>query len=335
VVERAYRDHQPYLIEHRTILSDGSERVIQGHGQVVTGETGRAIRMHGTAQDITEHKHSEQERQGLMAGISAANDRLQTLSRRLLDAQETERRRISRELHDGIGQAITAAQLNLRVLQRRPGAQLLGELLEENIAMLGEVLQDVRHLSLDLRPPLLDDLGLVAALEWYTQQQARRAGLDAIVQAEVEEGRIHPTLETACFRLAQEAVTNVIRHAHAKTLRVDLRQEGGELHLLVRDDGVGFDVTAMRQPGARVASLGLLGMEERATLIGGGIEFRSTPNRGTEVHAWVPMSTFGETLGDGHGTAENRPVSAEEHTITAEDQTVTEDRRGPVVPTGA
>jgi signal transduction histidine kinase len=238
-------------------------------------------------------------------------------------------------LHDGIGQAITAAQLNLRVLQRRPGAQLLGELLEENIAMLGEVLQDVRHLSLDLRPPLLDDLGLVAALEWYTQQQARRAGLDAIVQAEVEEGRIHPTLETACFRLAQEAVTNVIRHAHAKTLRVDLRQEGGELHLLVRDDGVGFDVTAMRQPGARVASLGLLGMEERATLIGGGIEFRSTPNRGTEVHAWVPMSTFGETVGDAHGTAENRPVSAEEHTITAEDQTVTEDRRGPVVPTGA
>jgi signal transduction histidine kinase len=248
--------------------------------------------MHGTAQDITDRKRSERERLDLVAKLSAANERLQSLSRRLLDAQESERRRIARELHDGIGQAITAAQLNLRVLQRRPDGAELGRLLEENIGMLGEVLQDVRHLSLDLRPPLLDDLGLVATLEWYTMQQARRAGLHAEVRAEVDEGRIHPTLETACFRLAQEAVTNVIRHAHAQTLQVELHQENDELHLLVRDDGVGFDVEAMRQPGARATSLGLLGMEERATLIGGGIEFQSAPRRGTEVHAWMSMSAF-------------------------------------------
>jgi PAS domain S-box-containing protein len=303
VVERAYKDHQPYMLEHRRILPEGSERVIQGYGQVAASDAGRAIRMHGTAQDITDRKRSEQERLGLVAKISTANERLQTLSRRLVDAQESERRRIARELHDGIGQAITAAQLNLRVLQRRPDAPSLGPLLEENITMLGEVLRDVRHLSLDLRPPLLDDLGLVAALEWYTQEQARRAGLEAVVQSDVEEGRIHPTLETAFFRLAQEAVTNVIRHARAKTLSVKLRQKGDELHLLVRDDGVGFDVEAMRQPGARVASLGLVGMEERATLIGGGIQFHSSPARGTEVHAWVSMNAFGSTAGDSAAAA--------------------------------
>ena len=103
------------------------------------------------------------------------------------------------------------------------------------------------------------------------------------------EQRLDPVIETECFRVAQEALTNVVRHAQAKTVTVELRQEDGQLHLRVRDDGIGFDVAAVREKAVRGASLGLLSMEERAALAGGGLEFTSIPGQGTEVHAWFPL----------------------------------------------
>ncbi|HEU0010093.1 MAG TPA: MASE1 domain-containing protein [Verrucomicrobiae bacterium] len=223
------------------------------------------------------------------AQLAEANERLHTLSRRLLVAQEGERKRIARELHDEIGQSITAAQLNLRSLQRRAGGEGLAPQLEENVLMLEQVLEQVRDLSLDLRPSMLDDLGLVAALRWYTIQQAQRAGLRPVFRAGPLEGRLDPALETTCFRLAQEAVTNVIRHAQAGRLTVELHREKEELHLLVRDDGVGFDLAVVRRAGGARASLGLLGMVERASLVAGRLEIRAAPQHGTEVHAWLPL----------------------------------------------
>gem|GEM_PF-5770551 len=220
--------------------------------------------------------------------LADANERLHRLSGRLLVAQECERRRIARELHDEIGQSITAAQMNLRTLQHRVGGEKLAPQLEENVRMLDQVLEQVRDLSLDLRPSLLDDLGLVVALRWYTTQQAQRAGLRPVFRAGPLEGRLDPALETTCFRLAQEAVTNVIRHAHAGRITVELHRDGNELHLMVRDDGVGFDLNSVRAGGAR-GSLGLLGMEERVSLVSGRLEFRSAPQQGTEVHAWLPL----------------------------------------------
>ena len=103
------------------------------------------------------------------------------------------------------------------------------------------------------------------------------------------EQRLDPVIETECFRVAQEALTNVVRHAQAKTVTVELRKEDGQLHLCVRDDGIGFDVAAVREKAVRGASLGLLSMEERAALAGGGLEFKSVPGQGTEVHAWFPL----------------------------------------------
>ena len=223
--------------------------------------------------------------------LAEANERLHKLSRRLLVAQESERRRIARELHDEIGQSITVAQLNLRTLQRRAGGEGLAPQLEESVHMLEQVLEQVRDLSLDLRPSLLDDLGLVVALRWYTTQQAQRAGLRPVFRAGPLEERLDPALETTCFRLAQEAVTNVIRHAQARKITVELYREGNELHLMVRDDGLGFDLAAVRRSGGARASLGLLGMEERVSLVAGRLEFRSAPQRGTEVHAWIPLQS--------------------------------------------
>jgi len=215
--------------------------------------------------------------------------KLQVLSRRLVEAQETERRNIARELHDEIGQALTVMQLNLQAMLQSPGTEALTSRLNESLTVVERVLEQVRDISLNLRPSILDDLGLEPALRWYTERQAALVGLQAKFHAGPLDQRLDPVIETECFRIAQETLTNVARHAQAHAVTVDLRAEDGQLHLRVGDDGIGFDVTAVREKAVRGASLGLLSMEERAALAGGGLEFISIPGQGTEVHAWFPL----------------------------------------------
>jgi signal transduction histidine kinase len=215
--------------------------------------------------------------------------KLQVLSRRLVEAQETERRHIARELHDEIGQALTVVQLNLQALLQSPGTKTLVPRLKESLEVVEHVLEQVHDISLNLRPSILDDLGLEPALRWLTGRQAALVGLQAEFHADPLEQRLEPVIETECFRVAQGALTNVLRHAQAHAVTVELRKEDGQLHLRVRDDGTGFDVAAVREQAMRGASLGLLSMEERAALAGGGLEFTSVSKQGTEVHAWFPL----------------------------------------------
>jgi signal transduction histidine kinase len=215
--------------------------------------------------------------------------KLQVLSRRLVEAQETERRHLARELHDEIGQALTVAQLNLQALLQSPGTETLLPRLKESLEVVERVLEQVHDISLNLRPSILDDLGLEPALRWLTERQAALVGLQAKFHADALEQRLDPVIETECFRVAQGALTNVLRHAQAQTVSVELRKENGQLHLRVRDDGIGFDVAVLREKAVLGASLGLLSMEERAALAGGGLEFTSVPKLGTEVHAWFPL----------------------------------------------
>jgi len=215
--------------------------------------------------------------------------KLQLLSRRLVTAQETERRHIARELHDEIGQALTVLQLNLQALLQAPHPDALTTRLNETLTVAGHLLEQVQDISLDLRPSMLDDLGLKPALVWLTHRQAELAGLKGEIQVADLPRRLEPVIETECFRVAQEALTNVVRHARAKTVTVELRAEDGQLHLRVRDDGDGFFVADAREKAVGGASLGLLSMEERAALAGGGLEFTSRPRKGAEVHAWFPL----------------------------------------------
>jgi signal transduction histidine kinase len=215
--------------------------------------------------------------------------KLQVLSRRLVGAQETERRNLARELHDEIGQALTVAQINLQALLQSPGTKTLVPRLQECLAVIERVLEQVDDISLNLRPSILDDLGLEPALRWFIGRQTERVGLQAKFYSDPLEQRLEPVIETECFRVAQGALTNVVRHAQAKSVRVELHQQAGQLHLRVRDDGIGFDVAAVREQAVLGASLGLLSMEERAALAGGGLEFISSSGQGTEVHAWFPL----------------------------------------------
>ena len=260
--------------------SDGKSINVEFVSNVYQVNGGKVIQCN--IRNITERKQAEAKRKEY-------NRKLQVLSRRLVEAQETERRNIARELHDEIGQALTVMQLNLQAMLQSPGADALTPRLNESLKVVERVLEQVQDISLDLRPSILDDLGLEPALRWYTDRQAALVELKVEFHADRLEQRLDPVIETECFRVAQEALTNVVRHAQAKVVTVVLRKEDGQLHLCVRDDGIGFDVAAIREKAVHGASLGLLSMEERAALAGGGLEFKSTPGQGTDVQAWFPL----------------------------------------------
>ena len=214
-----------------------------------------------------------------------ARHRLELLSRGLLEVQEAERRELARELHDQPGQLLTALTMNLESL-RRSAPRALEAPIGESLAIVQRVLREVRDLSFRLRPAMLDDMGLTEALRWHVDREARRAGIRASVTVDPAVGRLPAALETALFRVVQEATTNVARHARASSLAVEIRADGGDVHLVVADDGVGFDVDAGRDR----LSLGLLGMQERMALVGGTFEVESVPGHGTELRARVPVA---------------------------------------------
>jgi signal transduction histidine kinase len=214
---------------------------------------------------------------------------LQALSRRLLEAQEQERHRLARELHDEVGQVLTGVHLTLQSL-RDLGPGAAGPLTEA-VTIVGRAIQQVRDLSLDLRPSMLDDLGLGPALRWYAERLTRRAGLTVHLAEPPPGPRPPAAVETACFRVAQEALTNAARHAGARQMWVELVRDPAELHLIVRDDGAGFDVAQARRRAADGGSFGLLGMQERVDLLGGRLEVESAPGQGTCVHASFPLGT--------------------------------------------
>jgi signal transduction histidine kinase len=236
-----------------------------------------------------------------------AQETLQILSRQLLEAQESERRRLAHELHDELGQGLTAAKLGLQMIEGV--SDTAAERLRDSIELVDGVLQQVRNLSLDLRPSLLDDLGLAATLDWYVKRQAERAGLVVHLSVEPLEPRLSPAIETACFRLIQEALTNATRHAQAREVWVEVRKRADALHLRVQDDGVGFDVSAAQKRAALGGSLGVLGMEERVRLVGGHLEIISAPGHGTDVRAYVPLGQASSLTRSPSGAAPSLPPS--------------------------
>ena len=200
-------------------------------------------------------------------------------------------------MHDEIGQTLTAAKINLKIIAPDVPAKVTGRL-DDSIQLLDRLLRQVRQLSLDLRPPLLDELGLVPTLRWLVDQQAQRAGLRVTFTANVDGLEIDPDAQTACFRVAQEAITNIIRHSGAKNVAVEVRCNAERLTLSVRDDGAGFDPAVIQQRTAQEFTLGLVSMKERALLVRGGFEVQSAPGEGAEIRAWFPLAP-GEPLSTG------------------------------------
>jgi two-component system, NarL family, sensor histidine kinase UhpB len=230
------------------------------------------------------------------ATIREKTEQAERLAARVIIAQEEERRRVARELHDEAGQALTAVIIGLeRGLASMPEVyaadlpvqprQLISNLRD----LAAQTLDEVRKLALELRPSVLDDLGLAAALRQYVRSTEERSGVAtqlALIGWDETEARLPPEVETALFRIAQEALTNVIRHAQATAVQVRLRREPGAVSLEVRDDGVGLKAVPATQAGEH---LGMFGMRERARLLRGELHVRSVPPHGTLVQVDIPL----------------------------------------------
>jgi signal transduction histidine kinase len=228
------------------------------------------------------------ERQGRLRYSELVQSRgeLQQLSARLVDAQETERRAISRELHDEVGQALGLLLMDAGRLSNQLGStNETGQQLVGNIKTVAErTVQTVRNMALLLRPSMLDDLGLVPAVEWYAREMSRRGEIEVEVRAENVSEELPDEVKVGVYRIVQEAVNNVQRHAKAKNAVVELEQAGNAIRVKVTDDGKGFDPK-------RARGMGLLGMEERVKRLGGTIEIDSRPGGGTTIRAELPLAS--------------------------------------------
>lgn len=232
----------------------------------------------------------------LFGELVAAEGRYRRLARAVWQVEEAERRRLSREVHDGLGQTLTALKhllARLAEAARRDGGGD-AERLDQAVEIASGALADARELSRLLRPPMLDDLGPVAALRWLARSLGEGTGLEVDLRVEppdAEERRFDSELETLVFRAVQESLTNVLKHAATPRARVDLVLGEDAVGVTVRDAGAGFDPDATL--GEAADGVGLRGLRDRVALFGGRCRITSLPGRGCEVHLWVPLAESG------------------------------------------
>jgi PAS domain S-box-containing protein len=265
----------PSEIEMRLRRSDGSYRWFLARQQPLRDETGGVARWYGTLTDIEDRRQSEEK-------LRRSAEELQALSRRLVELQESERKLLARELHDRVGQALTALSINLGMLQGRSRTPEVRARLKDSEALLEATVQAIENVAADLRPPMLDDHGLPAALAWYADEFAARSGVAVSVQAETGE-RLSPEVEIALFRIAQEALNNIAKHARATRATIVLGRAATDCVMWISDNGIGSGHAEPRRPG-----LGMVTMRERAQAVGGSFEISSLPGEGTRLTVHVP-----------------------------------------------
>ena len=224
---------------------------------------------------------------GMLDEVEAYREEVQKLSSQAISAQEEERKRVARELHDETAQSLTSLLVRLRIAEKAGSVEEIRAAIAEVRELTARTLEEVRKLALELRPSALDDLGLVPALQWYTKQYAERHGVVVDFRSVGLDERLPAEMELVLYRVIQEALTNVAKHAQAQRVEVMLQRQGGVIRASVQDDGRGFDAAAMLQ--SRERGLGLFGMQERLALVGGHFHVESAIRQGTRIDAEVPL----------------------------------------------
>jgi PAS domain S-box-containing protein len=278
--------------EFRITRPDGTVRYIYQNAQISHDDAGGASRIFGIIHDITERKQAEQ-------ALAHQAEQLRLLSTRLSEAQEAERRRIAHELHDQVGQNLTVLGINLNTL--RPHlAQAPEEVracLNDSLGLVKQTTGRIRDVMADLRPPELDDYGLLSALRWYVDQIRLRTGLAVAVEGDSLHPRLSSQQETALFRIAQEALTNVVKHAQATQATVTLEASERQLRMIITDDGVGFDPASLAITN-ETPHWGVLTMKERAQAIGACWRVESNLGGGTRVVVEMARRLMAHPKGD-------------------------------------
>lgn len=265
-----------YDEEYRIVRPDGEVRWIRDRAYPVRNAVGEIYRIAGVAEDITERKQAE-------VSLRAYAEQMRTLTQRLSEVEETERRNINRELHDRIGPNLVALKLNFHLARSRLPSELkktIGVQIEDAQKVLETTVAQLRNIMAELRPPALDDYGLLAALRTYAEPYSARLGIPVNVLGTDINPRLSLTAETTLFRIAQEALNNIAKHAQAKRVEITVKATASHVILLVSDDGTGFDVS---RPDPQRSSWGLKTMRERAQAIGADLRIESAPGSGTRV----------------------------------------------------
>lgn len=276
-VERTLKAGEPYELELEYVREDGTRGWLIAHAQAQHDASGQVVKMHGTAQDVTERKKIELE-------LLASRNQLREMVAHHEVACEEERKHIARELHDELGQLLSALKRDVALLSDKAGGDpSLSGTLADMRALLDKTFEVTRSVTCSLRPAALD-FGLVPALEWLAQEFEQRWQTCCVLDLQGEELPLRDALAATIFRVVQESLTNVARHAHASCVEVSMRHADGRLFLRIRDNGCGFDeAKASGQPG-----FGLLSMRERVLSVGGRVQITSAPGQGTVVSIDVP-----------------------------------------------
>ncbi|HWI37370.1 MAG TPA: ATP-binding protein, partial [Burkholderiales bacterium] len=272
------------LWEGRTVLNQlidienfhGERKTIQNSAAPIRDAGGAIVGAVVVNEDVTPRVLAEK-------ALRESAGQLQHLSRRLFAVQEEERRHLARELHDEFGQLLTAVSLRLQIAKNSPGPSAAASL-DECATLVARAGERVRSLALELRPTMLESAGLDGTLRWLAELHSRQGQLAVSVTGSTQG--VPNDVAITGFRVVQEALTNVLRHAHAARTEIRLAQVGGRLRITVEDDGVGFDLGAARK---KATGLGLVGMKERVDILGGELEIVSRPGAGTRIHVSLPL----------------------------------------------
>jgi len=272
-------------VELRVLLPDGSLCYVFVRGEPEYDRNGRIKGLFGTTQDVTGRVMAEQM-------LKAQSEQLRILSAKLSEAQEAERKRIARELHDQVGQNLTVLGINLNILRSAVSRDSLTArhncLLDDSLLLVEQTSEFTRDLMADLRPPDMDDYGLIAAIQWYSERFSMRTGIEVMMKGDEIHPRPSAYVENNLFRVVQEALTNISKHSRAKKIQIRISVAEDRLKIKITDDGVGFNPEKSRMSPER-RCLGLMSMSERTESMGGRFSVRSRTGKGTEIAVEVPL----------------------------------------------
>jgi PAS domain S-box-containing protein len=295
---KALRRGAAYDMEFRITRPDGAVRWIRVRGFPIHGASGNAYRVAGIAEDITAHKEAADL-------LQLSHQRMRQLALHLQAVREEERKRIAREIHDELGALLLAIKIDLDACRKQQAAAPAPDVAAALQAVLGRVdtaIDSVRRIATDLRPSMLDNIGVLAAVEWQAQEIERRTGIKCEVVADGvrDDLGLRPELGTALFRIVQEALSNVVRHSGATNVHIALRARADRVELHITDNGKGFDTDILPD----FKRWGLVGMAERARAFGGEFFVTGAPNQGTAITVTIPLRPTGKK---GNGLKAFRP----------------------------